>query len=107
LKKEHFNRKGGGKMNKRAKHTHIEALLKTMPPGYPVAQILVNGTVVEGGIYSHYSKGRAYFQSGDQVAVYDICKIDGILFGAADAAAEEEEEESEGFIKPCKCKYYY
>ncbi|WP_121612823.1 hypothetical protein [Mesobacillus foraminis] len=93
-------------MKKQVRHSHIEALLKNMPPGYPVAQILVNGAVAEGGIYSHSSNGRAYFQSGGQVAVYDICTIDGILFGVADAAGEEEEEVG-GIIEPCNCKNHY
>lgn len=74
----------------------IEDVMKKLSPGHPVAGMLVNGALAETTTFSNYSNGLAYFITDGQVAVYDCSKVDGMVFGAADAAgAEAEEEEAE------------
>ncbi|MBT2757948.1 hypothetical protein J7E71_18920 [Mesobacillus foraminis] len=74
-----------------AKAKKIKHLMKKLPPGYPVGRILVNGAKEDVTQFVNDKDGLAYFGVNGQIGAYEAKKINGILFGAAEAAEEEEE----------------
>lgn len=78
-----------------AKAKKIKDLMKKLPPGYAVGRILVNGATADVTQFINDKEGLAYFDVNGQIGAYEAKKINGILFGAAEAAEEEEEAEAE------------
>ncbi|MBT2759103.1 hypothetical protein J7E71_24835 [Mesobacillus foraminis] len=76
---------------KRKKVKKVKDLIKKLPPGYPVSRIMVKGATEDVTMFLNEKDGLAYFNVDGQVGAYEARNINGILFGAAEAAEEEEE----------------
>jgi hypothetical protein len=75
------------------KENPIKAILKKLPPNYPMASLIVNGGLAEVAAFTTYSDGVAYYINAEcAVSLFDAGKINGINFGAAEAAEPVEEE---------------
>jgi hypothetical protein len=87
------NKKRGEEiMGKKAKNNQFKDFFKYIPVNYPVGTIYLNGFPVEVANFSNLNSdtGLAYFVDAEgQIAVLSTAKMDGVSFGAAEAAEEE------------------
>ncbi len=64
----------------------VEDILKKLPPNYPVGGVFIKGNLVIVAAFSNLCDCIAYFVDEEgQVLAFDVDKITGISFGAADA----------------------
>jgi hypothetical protein len=74
----------------------IQKVLKYLPPNYTVAGVYVNGALAPVVNFVTKKDGLGYFiNEAAAVSLFDAGRMDGIVFGAAEAAEPEEEEEEE------------
>jgi hypothetical protein len=73
----------------------LKRVMKYLPPNYGVGTIYVNGAEAPVANWVTKKDGLGYFINGEAaVSLFNAEKIDGMAFGAAEAAEPEEEEEA-------------
>lgn len=53
-------------------------LLATLPPAYPVDNVVVDGVLQSTSNFVSVQNGLAYFTDGAQIKVFNVSSIDGL-----------------------------